>query len=59
VTIRSGTTRVIDLVCEFAYRNLGNGVISGLGRVLWIFDWGNPDIMRVIGSREAHSRRSF
>jgi hypothetical protein len=58
VTVRSGSTRVVDLVCEFTYRSLGNGVTSGLGRVLWIFDWKNPDTMRVIGSREAHNRRS-
>jgi hypothetical protein len=59
VTIRSRSTRVIDLVCEFTYRSSGNGVTSGLGRVLWIFDWRkNIDTMRDIGSREAHNHRS-
>jgi hypothetical protein len=58
VTVRSRSTKTVDLVCEFAYRSSGNGVTSGLGRVLWIFDWKNPDTTRVVGSREAHNRRS-
>jgi hypothetical protein len=58
VTIRSRSTKTVDLVCEVMYQSLGNGVTSGLGRVLWIFDWKNPDTRRVVGSREAHSHRS-
>jgi hypothetical protein len=37
VTVRSGSTRTVDLVCEFHISEFGNGVTSGLGRVLWIF----------------------
>jgi hypothetical protein len=58
VTVRSRSMKIVNLVCEFTYRSSGNGVTNGLGQVLWIFDWLNPDTMRVIGLREAHIHQS-
>jgi hypothetical protein len=58
MTIRSGSTGVIDLVCESTYWSSENGVTNGLGRVLWISNLKNPNTMMFVGSREAHSLQS-
>jgi hypothetical protein len=36
VTIRSGSTRTVDLTCEFIHRSSGSGVTSGFSQALWI-----------------------
>jgi hypothetical protein len=58
VTVRSRSTRTVDLVCEFPYRGSGSGVVQGWTQELRTPGLRNPDTARTIGSREAHSRRS-